>query len=54
MFFADTVGLPKVLARIEEFEKTHGADLWEPALLLKKLVAEGGTFKGLDKEKERR
>jgi 3-hydroxyacyl-CoA dehydrogenase len=54
MFFADTVGLPKVLARIEEFNKTHGADLWEPAPLLKRLVAKGRTFKGLDKQKEQR
>jgi 3-hydroxyacyl-CoA dehydrogenase len=52
MFYADTVGLPKVLARIEEFEKKHGADLWAPAPLLKQLVAEGKTFKDFDKRKE--
>ena len=40
MFYADTVGLPKVLARIEEFEKKHGSDLWTPAPLLKQLAAE--------------
>jgi 3-hydroxyacyl-CoA dehydrogenase len=51
MFYADTAGLPKVLARIEEFEKAHGSDLWEPALLLKQLVAEGKTFGDLDKRK---
>ncbi len=28
MFYADTVGLKNVLARIEEFEKQHGSDLW--------------------------
>ncbi len=54
MFFADTVGLPKVLARIEEFKERHGAELWEPAPLLKELVAERGTFTGLDKQKEQR
>jgi len=54
MFYADTVGLPKVLARIEEFKKTHGADLWEPAPLLKRLVAEGKRFKDLDQQKEGR
>jgi 3-hydroxyacyl-CoA dehydrogenase len=54
MFFADTVGLPKVLARIEELKKRHGAELWEPAPLLKQLVAEGRTFRGLDKLKEER
>ena len=52
MFYADAVGLPKVLARIEEFKETHGADLWEPAPLLKRLVAEGKTFRELDKRKE--
>ena len=52
MFYADTVGLPKVLARIEEFEKKHGKDLWAPAPLLKQLVAEGKTFKDFDKRKE--
>jgi 3-hydroxyacyl-CoA dehydrogenase len=52
MFYADTVGLPKVLARIEEFEKKHGKDLWEPAALLRRLVAEGKTFKDFDKRKE--
>jgi 3-hydroxyacyl-CoA dehydrogenase len=50
MFYADTVGLDKVLARIQEFEKQHGADLWSPAPLIQRLVAEGGTFAGLDKK----
>jgi 3-hydroxyacyl-CoA dehydrogenase len=53
MFYASTVGLPKVLARIEEFGKKHGSDLWAPAPLLKKLAAEGKSFKDFDKEKER-
>ena len=52
MFYADTVGVPKVLARIEEFEKQHGADLWEPAPLLKKLVDGGKKLKDLDKQKD--
>jgi 3-hydroxyacyl-CoA dehydrogenase len=43
MWYADTVGLKKVLARIEEFHKQHG-ELWEPAPLLKRLAAEGKTF----------
>jgi 3-hydroxyacyl-CoA dehydrogenase len=51
MFYADTLGIPKVLARIEEFEKQHGPDLWTPAPLLQKLAAEGKTFSQLDKEK---
>jgi 3-hydroxyacyl-CoA dehydrogenase len=44
MFYAETVGLNKVLARIQEFEKQHGSDLWSPAPLIVKLAAEGGTF----------
>jgi 3-hydroxyacyl-CoA dehydrogenase len=51
MFYADTVGLKNVLAKIEEFEKRHG-ELWAPAPLLKKLVAEGKTFGDFDKQKE--
>jgi 3-hydroxyacyl-CoA dehydrogenase len=51
MFYADTVGLPKVLAKIEEFEKKHG-ELWAPAGLLKKLVEEGKTFSDFDKAKD--
>ncbi len=44
MFYADTVGLDKVLARIEEFGQTHGAGLWEPAPLLQQLAADGKKF----------
>ena len=51
MFYADTVGLPKVLARIEAFEKKNGADLWSPASLLMQLVSEGKKFKDFDKQK---
>ena len=52
MFYADTVGLLKALARIEEFEKKHGSDLWAPAPLLRKLAAEGKKFRDFDKQKE--
>ena len=52
MFHADTIGLRNVLARIEEFEKRHGADLWAPAPLLKKLAAAGKTFESFDKEND--
>ncbi len=44
MFYADSVGLPQVLARIEEFERQHGSDLWAPAPLLKRLAESGGKF----------
>jgi 3-hydroxyacyl-CoA dehydrogenase len=43
MFYADTVGLPTVLARVQEYRARFG-DYWEPAPLLEKLVAEGRGF----------
>jgi 3-hydroxyacyl-CoA dehydrogenase len=52
MFYADTVGLPKILSRIEDFEKKHGAEFWTPAPLLKELAASGKKFKDFDKQKE--
>jgi 3-hydroxyacyl-CoA dehydrogenase len=52
MFYADTIGLKNVLAKVEEFEKRHGSDLWAPAPLLKKLAEAGKTFESFDKEKE--
>jgi 3-hydroxyacyl-CoA dehydrogenase len=45
MFYADTVGLDKVLATIRRFHATHG-EYWKPAPLLEKLVAEGKKFNG--------
>jgi 3-hydroxyacyl-CoA dehydrogenase len=47
MFYADTVGLDKVLARVEEFHRQHG-HWWRPAPLLKELAERGRTFKGWD------
>jgi 3-hydroxyacyl-CoA dehydrogenase len=52
MFYADTIGLPNVLMRIQQLERTHGSDLWSPAPLLKRLVSEDQTFAALDKHKE--
>jgi len=52
MFYADTIGLKKVLAKIEEFEKRLGPDLWAPAPLLKRLAESGKTFESFDREKE--
>ena len=43
MWYADTVGLPKVLARIEEFHQKFG-DLWKPAPLLVELAQAGKQF----------
>jgi len=44
MFYADTVGLPKVLAAIERFGKGYQGNTWKPSPLLVKLAAEGKTF----------
>ncbi|HJU41985.1 MAG TPA: 3-hydroxyacyl-CoA dehydrogenase NAD-binding domain-containing protein [Vicinamibacterales bacterium] len=43
MFYADTVGLPAVLARVKKYREQFG-DYWKPAPLLEKLVAEGKSF----------
>jgi len=45
MFWADEVGLDKILAKIEEFDRTH--DFWEPAPLLKQLARSGQRFSAL-------
>jgi 3-hydroxyacyl-CoA dehydrogenase len=49
MWYADTVGLDHVLARVKQFEVDHGAN-WEPAPFLEQLVAEGKSFADLDGE----
>ena len=43
MFYADTVGLPTVLARVKQYRDQMG-DYWKPAPLLERLVAEGRGF----------
>jgi 3-hydroxyacyl-CoA dehydrogenase len=43
MFYADTVGLPTVLARVREYRDRFG-DYWKPAPLLERLVSEGRGF----------
>jgi 3-hydroxyacyl-CoA dehydrogenase len=50
MFYADTVGLDKVLARIREFEKEFGK-VWKPSPLLERLAQEKRTFAALDAER---
>ena len=45
MYHADRVGLPQVLARVEEFHAAHGKP-WQPAALLRDLAASGGSFTG--------
>jgi 3-hydroxyacyl-CoA dehydrogenase len=43
MWYADTVGLKKVLERVREFRQRLG-NWWEPALLLQRLASQGKTF----------
>jgi 3-hydroxyacyl-CoA dehydrogenase len=43
MFYADTIGLKTVLAKLKAFQAKFGDD-FKPAPLLEKLAAEGGTF----------
>lgn len=43
MFYADTVGLPTVLARVKKYREQFG-DYWKPAALLEKLAADGRGF----------
>ena len=50
MFYADTVGLGRVLARIEEFHDQHG-HWWRPAPLLKELARRGSTFTEWDRSR---
>ncbi len=48
MFYADTVGLPKVVETMTGFAANPNADptFWKPAPLLAKLAAEGKRFNG--------
>jgi 3-hydroxyacyl-CoA dehydrogenase len=51
MWYADTVGLRNVYARVHEFHKQYG-HLWEPAPLLKRLAEEGRSFADWDLTKD--
>ncbi|MFT6920991.1 MAG: 3-hydroxyacyl-CoA dehydrogenase, partial [Cognaticolwellia sp.] len=44
MFYAETIGLEKVYQSICQFGATYGEEFWQPAALLKQLVAEGKTL----------
>ena len=46
MFYADTVGLPNVLAAIERFQKGYQGAQWKPAPLLATLAKEAKRFNG--------
>jgi 3-hydroxyacyl-CoA dehydrogenase len=43
LFYADTIGLPAVLALVESYAERHG-DYWRPAPLIERLVALGRGF----------
>jgi 3-hydroxyacyl-CoA dehydrogenase len=47
MFWADQLGLDKILADIKRFSQEYGGDIWKAAPLLERLVAEGKTFASL-------
>ncbi len=49
MWYADTVGLKQVLARISEFHRQHG-EIWQPAPLLVRLANQGKSFAHFGKE----
>jgi 3-hydroxyacyl-CoA dehydrogenase len=44
MFYADSIGLEKIYHTICEFGGAYGEEFWQPATLLKQLVAEGKTL----------
>ncbi|UHC18306.1 3-hydroxyacyl-CoA dehydrogenase NAD-binding domain-containing protein [Methylobacterium currus] len=46
MFWADTIGLPKVLERLRVYQAEYG-DAFKPSALLERLAAEGKGFKDL-------
>ena len=48
MFYADTVGLVEVVARLDRFHAEWG-DKWAPSALLRELAESGSTFKEWDK-----
>jgi 3-hydroxyacyl-CoA dehydrogenase len=49
MWYADSVGLKRVSERVSEFHRQHGEN-WQPAPLLERLAAQGGTFAQFGKE----
>lgn len=50
MFWADHIGLDKILAAMKKYREKFGPLFWEPAPLLEHLVREGKTFTDWDKE----
>ena len=53
MFYADTLGLPVLLAGMEKYREIFGSMHWEPAPLLVRLVREGRSLAAWDAERRR-
>jgi 3-hydroxyacyl-CoA dehydrogenase len=51
MFYADSIGLPALLAGMEKYQAIFGPMHWTPAPLLVRLVREGRTLADWDKER---
>lgn len=51
MFYADTLGLPALLAGMEKYKALFGPMHWEPAPLLVQLVREGRTLADWDRNR---
>ncbi|MGO3859604.1 MAG: 3-hydroxyacyl-CoA dehydrogenase NAD-binding domain-containing protein [Neisseriaceae bacterium] len=45
LFYADSIGLDKVLAQMQQWQQRHG-EVWRPAALIEELVASGQGFYG--------
>ena len=43
MFWADTIGLDKIIAKLKEFEARYGTD-FTPSPLLERVAQEGGRL----------
>ena len=48
MFWADLMGLPTVLEKIKGFHAAGYGDVWTPAPLIERLVAQGKSFRDAD------
>ena len=48
MFYADTLGLAEVVARMEALQSATGDEDWVPAPLLRKLLDEGASLGSLN------
>nr|MBO2515078.1 multifunctional fatty acid oxidation complex subunit alpha [Gammaproteobacteria bacterium] len=51
MFYADTIGLPKLLEGMRKYRDIFGPMHWEPSPLLVRLVEEGKTLAEWDRER---